>query len=205
MIMNSTYKFLVKTENRLIKEMQDILVKGGADGRNRNATHKLSNSFQMSIKEIPNNRGFTMTINYAAHGKYVLDSRRRITKPKPSKLAIDKIKKWITDKGIAVDSKSGKLRTPLDSKSGGKATRVESRSASMDKELTSFAFAIWYSIKKNGRISTMKTDFLKPYKNLTVKSNTFNMNMRKALKADTLYTINNSISKQSDRIIKIII
>ena len=159
MEMSNTYKFLQNAEIKMVKEMQDILVKGGGDGRNRNATHKLSNSFQMELKR--STTGFIIKILYAAHGKYVLDSRRKVTKAKPSKLAIDKIKAWITAKGIPVSG--GRLRTPLASKSGGKASRVESKSKAMDKELTSFAFAIWFKMKRDGKISTLPTDFLKPY------------------------------------------
>lgn len=177
--MDNTIKYLETVENRMVKAIQKILTT-----QNRNASHRLYNSISMSLST--NNNGFLIKLEYADHGKYVLDSTRRVKKNNPSGKAIEEIKKWITNKGISVGR--GRIRTPLKSKSGKQEANIEARKSSRDKELTSFAWAIWKSIKKNGKIKTPRTDFLLPYNNL-VSSNKFQTDLAAALAKDTITMI----------------
>lgn len=178
--LNETYKFLEETEIKVIKQMQDILKKD-----NRNASYKLYNSFEGELKRT--SKGFLFTIKYAEHGNFVLDSKRRFKKKGPSKKAIDEIKTWILNKGIPIGN--GKIRTPLSkTRSSDDKDQLMSRTKASSKKnegaLTSFAYAIWYSTKKNRRIKTPATDFLKPYNNLFKSNSTFIKQISKNLMKD---------------------
>lgn len=180
--MDNTIKYLESVENRMVKSIQKILMV-----KNRNASYRLYNSISMSLSTSTN--GYLIKLEYAKHGAFVLDSNRNVRKKNPSKEAIDEIKKWITNKGISVGK--GRIRTPLSSKSGKQKANIEARKS--DSELTSFAWAIWKSIKKNGKIKTPRTDFLAPYNNLVgtggAGNNKFQRDLAAALSRDTITMI----------------
>lgn len=183
-----TERYLTKVEVDTIKQMQAILTR-----ENRNATHRLYNSFQTSLDETPN--GFLIKMEYATHGKYVLDDKRRITRnasynkqnPKDPTTVIGQLINWILNKGISVGG--GKIRTPLKKSKynqGGSSIyspKTEAEQQNPYPELTSFAFAIFNNIKKRGRTFTPSTNFLKPYQNL-IKNRTFKIGLMTALAKD---------------------
>jgi len=149
--MENTYTYLLETESKVIPKIQEILIK-----ERRNATGKLRNSFEIDIKDKQNNDGFEINMTYAAHGKYVLDNRRRIKKG-PSSNAIQSIMDWIVNKGISIGG--GKIRTPMGN------ARTQAQQDPLAKR-RAFAFAIYYSIKKKGRTWANSTNFLKPWNNI---------------------------------------
>lgn len=178
--LNKTYEYLEKEEIKVIDQMQSILSKF-----NRNASYKLYNSFQGNLKRT--NKGFLFTITFAEHGQYVLQHKRRFTRKHPSKQAIEEIKKWIVNKGIPIGN--GRIRTPMsktrttDDKDQ-LLSRTKAESNTLDKQRTSFAYAIWYSIRNNRRTKTPKTDFLKPYDNLFKSNSSFINGLKVALSED---------------------
>lgn len=187
-VMNNTYKLLEVTEIELIKAMQQILT-----DNKRNATYKLYNSFEGDLKVTKNSMAFKIT--YAPHGAFVLDSRRNV---KSNKKPIAAIKAWILSKGISIGK--GRVRTPL--KLGGKKVgRAEAERISNDKKLTSFAFAIWATIKKNRRVKARPTNFLKPYNNLMKSS--FKTALGRAVAKDTISIISPIIAGKNGLNIKI--
>ena len=176
------------TEIELIKAMQLILTND-----KRNATYKLYNSFEGDLKVTKGSMAFKIT--YAKHGAFVLDSKRNV---KSDKKPIAAIKNWILSKGISIGG--GRIRTPL--KLGGKKVgRAEAERISNDKKLTSFAFAIWATIKKNRRVKARPTNFLKPYDNL-MKSK-FKTALGKAVAKDTIKIVTPMIVGKDGMKIKI--
>ena len=167
--MDNTLNFLEGIQYEVTKQMVAIL-----DRENRNASRKLRTSLLADDAMVISrtNTGFIIKMKFASHGKYVLDNRRRIKSQYPSKGAIASIKQWILDKGISVGG--GRIRTPLkktSSRGGQFDLEPKHTSYSKDKELTKFAFAIFYNIKKRGRTWSNKTNFLRPYENLVSSSN----------------------------------
>lgn len=192
---NNTVDYLNKLEPRLRKDMRAILTKN-----RRNASYRLYNSFFFFIKKV--RTGIELEFQYAKHGKYVLDNRRKVVANKPSRKggysAIHSIKRWILAKGISIGQ--GKIRSVY--KEGGKNVSTQrAKAKSLDKKLTSFAYAIWFNIKKQGRTSTPSTNFLKPYENL-YKQQTFKRGLRQALVKDGWVIIGN-INKKNPTTIKI--
>ena len=220
-----TYKYLVKVETSIIRQMQAILM-----SQNRNASGKLYQSLNQGMEIDQTENGFTLELKYGymtSNGRYnvgdlVLDGRRRVTKnpsynklsPRDPSTAIGQMINWILRKGISVGG--GKIRTPLKKtyvkkvKGGGKqaiinekyAANVEA-TASPDRELVSFAFAIFKNIKKRGRTAAGNTNFLKPYQNL-LRNQTFKIGLVQALSKDGIGIFAEQIKKGNIKEIKII-
>ena len=184
MEMNNTLIYLESVERQIIQKMEEILMK-----ENRNATHSLSNSFQGKV--VKTKQGFSFTIDYMEHGKYVLDNRRRVKKQKPSRLAIENIMAWITNKGIPVGK--GRLRTPLRNKKTKQLYPTTSTYKSdVQSQKKSFAFAIWFNIKKKGRTWAPSTNFLKPYTDM-FRSNNFISDLQTNLSRDGIELLRRDI------------
>lgn len=187
----NTEKYLGKVEIDTIRQMQAVLMRD-----NRNASNKLYNSFEMRYDKTDN--GFFITMDYASHGKYVLDSRRRIRAAGPSRQAINSLMQWILDKKISVGN--GQVRTPMtkrDDRGGEYDLEPKHTSYNKEKEVKSFAFAIWYNTKKRQSIATPSTNFLKPYENL-MKNRTFKDGLVEALAKDGIGMFNEQIKGSMD-------
>jgi len=190
MKLDNTYIFLEETEVKLIKEMQNLLTKG-----KRNASYSLYNSFEGEVIRSP--KGFIFKINYAKHGGFVLDDKRKFKKKGPSKAAIDSISRWILNKGIAIGK--GKIRTPLKKESSKTGLQPASKAYSKNKERKNFAFAIWYANKKRGRTWAKKVNFMKPYENL-FKSKNFSRDLQRNLLKDGLVFIGKDLKEMEIKI-----
>lgn len=171
--LNNTLTYLNKVKPKVLGSTKGILTR-----ERRNASNRLYNSLDIEVFEDRNM--FYIDLTFADHGKYVLDSRRRYKKNHPSTQAVNQLKKWITQKGISI---GGGRITTVQGKSN-----TQAKSQSNDAKLTSFAKAIWYKNKKQGRTSTPKnklgTNFLKPFNNMS-KDKTFREGLKTALALDT--------------------
>lgn len=200
LLMSNTVNILRNIGDQLVGEMRQILKR-----ENRNASHKLYDSIEWDLLKKDN--GFQFSIGYDAHGKYVLDSRRRIQKPNPSynredvkpgkrnpQTAIGMIVKWIQDKHISIGL--GKTRTPLRKKG---TKELQSRVSAQQKvnEMVGFAFAIWHSQRHNQRIKTRPTNFLLPYQKLT-KTKSFRKLLVGSLLTDGITIVKNGIRSQGN-------
>jgi hypothetical protein len=112
--MTNVEKFLMKWEAKIIPQILAILT-----GNRRNASKRLYNSIKDKGFLYKTTRtGLEIVLQYAKHGKYVLDNRRNGKKMGPSikggYSAINSIKRWILQKGISIGG--GKIRTPLKKK-----------------------------------------------------------------------------------------
>jgi len=141
----NTYRLLNQMGVEIVDETQTLLAR-----RNKNASHRLSNSIDYSIDRT--NRGqFVLNVSYANHGKYVLRNPRFRNKMPPVKA----IEEWILMKKIPI----GSGRT---TNVGGKNMKPVDRR----RELKSMAWAIAKSIKNRGMLNPNYTpvDFLAPFR-----------------------------------------
>jgi hypothetical protein len=190
--LDNVFTYLEGYEPKLIKATKQILTRA-----KRNASYRLYNSFFFLVNKIRN--GIGIEFKYAKHGAFVLDSKRNVVKQGPSKKggqsAINSIKRWFLSKGISIGG--GRTRSVTGQ------SKVQTKQTP-DKRLTSMAYAIWFSIKKRGKLNptfSRDVNFLKPYQNLS-KNPQFISGLGKAFKKDTLNIVNQS-NKQKQYIIKI--
>lgn len=153
----------------IVDETQTLLAR-----KNKNATHRLSNSIDYTIKR---ERGqFILQINYADHGKYVLRNPRFNGKMPPVKA----IEEWLLAKKIPIGN--GK-RANL---GGNNLNRQDRR-----RELKSMAWAIAKSIKRRGMLNPQYTplDFLAPFRNIQQENR---RNVLNAFRQDIITQLRNN-------------
>lgn len=172
--LKETYYYLERVSIKLIKDMRSILTQ-----RKRNATHRLYNSLEADLTATSN--GIRFTIEYAEHGKYVINSKRNIRKKGPSQSAVQAISEWILAKGIPIGS--GKIRTPMTNKRG--KYQPASKVYSKEKEREKMAWGIFMNIKKRKKVKAPSTNFLSPYQNL-LRSRDFGTQLSDNLAKDGL-------------------
>jgi hypothetical protein len=138
-------------------------------------------------------KGFEIVLTFAQQGYGVLRSKRKYTKKFPSEEAIQSLMNWIKTKHISVGGGS----TKTVARKSHVETRRESQKANKINPIRSFAIAIWLKNKKQGKISTPSTDFLRPYRNIS-KTKSFQKGITEAMSKDSIAIIKgSSFSKQT--------